>query len=99
LAAIDTPVVDRASCRRERLSETLERLRREKTAASVVIPVPRDVFDRKLTELPAGVDLKPGRLSVEYEKTLDLLQKLFVLAQAIANDFENFQTMAEGVGS
>jgi hypothetical protein len=30
---------------------------------------------------------------------LQLLQKLFVLAQAIANDFENFQAMAEGVGS
>ena len=61
--------------------------------------MPRDVFDRKLAELPAGVDLKPGLLSVEYDKTLDLLQKLFALAQAIANDFENFQAMAEGVGS
>ena len=93
------PEFERARRRRERLSETLARLRREKAAASVVIPVPRDIFDRKLAELPAGVDLKPGLLSVEYEKTLDLLQKLFVLAQAIANDFENFQTMAEGVGS
>ena len=46
-------------------------------------------------DLPAGIELKPGTLTVEYTKGVDLLQKLFTLVQAIANDFERFESLAE----
>lgn len=84
---------ERAFCRRERLSETLEKLRRQRVAERVVIPVSREIFEHKLAGLPAGIELKPGVLTVEYAKAVDLLQKLFTLVQAIANDFERFESL------
>jgi hypothetical protein len=47
--------------------------------------------------LPAGIRLEPGSLKVEFHDSQELLQKLFALSQAIANDFEQFEKIAAGV--
>jgi hypothetical protein len=80
-------------CRRERLGEYLEDMRRQRRAIQVRFPVAREAFSRKVRDLPDGVLLRPGRLEVDFKGTEDLLTKLFDLAQAASNDFERFESI------
>jgi hypothetical protein len=82
--------------RRQRLSETLEDTRRHRAAARVILPVERDTGPRTMLDLPQGVRLQPGSLSVEFGEAEDLLAKLFELAQAAAHDFDGFRRMVSG---
>ena len=82
--------------RRQRLLETLERVRRHRAGAHIAIPVEPGVEERRLSELPAGIELRPGSLRVEFGKTEELLAKLFELSKAAANDYEAFRGAAEG---
>ena len=77
--------------RRQRLIESLEKVRRFRAAAQVSIPVEAGAGNRTLLDLPAGVRLQPGSLRVDFDQAEDLLAKLFELAQAAANDFERFR--------
>jgi hypothetical protein len=77
---------------RERLVEVLEQARRQVVAAGVVIQVPPSASPGRL---PAGVQLEPGRLTVEFERAEDLLGKLYQLVQAAAQDFAAFETATE----
>lgn len=56
------------------------------------IPIPRT----KLSEitfagLPPGIHLIPGQLTIEFSGAQNLLEKLFVLSQALANDFPTLE--------
>ena len=46
-----------------------------------------------LDRLPAGITLASGLLQIEFEKSLELLEKLFRLSQAISNDFVQFEIL------
>ena len=81
--------------RRQRLTETLEQTRRRRAATRVTLPVARDANLRTMRDLPAGVHLQPGSLSVEFGQAEDLLAKLFELAQAVGNDFDGFKAMVD----
>lgn len=81
------------SQRRVRLEETVERIRRHAVAARVKIPVEPAVLDMRIHALPAGIRLAPGCLSVAFRDPQELLQRLFALSQAMANDFEGFERM------
>ncbi len=83
--------------RKERLDGAIDRLRRYQTATRIIIPVPPDVYDRKLADLSAGVALEPGHLHVVFSGAEDLLAKLFELAQAASNDYTRFCAAAEPV--
>ena len=61
-------------------------MRRNAVAARVKIPVEPAVLDTRIHALPAGVRLEPGSLSVAFRDPQELLQRLFALSQAIAND-------------
>ena len=82
--------------RRQRLLETLEQIRRHRTASRVVLPVAADANLRTLLDLPPGVRLRPGSLTVEFGQAEDLLARLFELAQAAARDFDGFRRMVSG---
>jgi hypothetical protein len=88
---------ERESRRRERLDGAIDRLRRYQTAARVSIPLPPDVFNHKLADLPVGVALDPGQLHIAFSGAVDLLAKLFELAQAASNDYDRFRAAAEPV--
>jgi hypothetical protein len=45
-------------------------------------------------ETISGVHLWPGMLTVEFEKPVELLERLFDLARAIAADFEKFESLS-----
>ena len=83
--------------RRDRLDHAVDEMRRYQAAARVIIPVPPDVFSRKMADLPAGVALTPGQLQVIFAGTEDLLAKLYALTQAASNDYDRFCAAAEPV--
>ena len=76
-----------------RLEETVERVRRHAVAARVKIFVEPAVLDTRINALPAGIRLEPGSLNVAFRDPQELLQRLFALSQAMANDFESFERM------
>jgi hypothetical protein len=81
--------------RKQRLTEALEKVRRHRAGARVVLPVEAGRLDRRLGDLPDGIQLEPGSLRVKFRKAEELLAKLFALSKAAANDFEAFRRTAE----
>jgi hypothetical protein len=81
--------------RKQRLTESLEKIRRHRAGARVVLPVDADLLDGGLIDLPEGIRLGPGSLHVEFKKAEELLAKLFALSKAAANDFDSFRNAAE----
>ena len=79
--------------RRQRLVESLEKLRRSRAGARVIIPV--EAVSQTGAGLPAGVQLEAGVLRVHFDEVRDLLAKLYGVAQAAAADFEAFSAAAE----
>ena len=75
----------------ERVSSVLGKARQELHQRRIPIAVPPEVLRLEISGLPEGICLEAGRLTVRFEKPMDLLQKLFALSQALANDFEAFE--------
>ena len=88
----------RESARRERLASTVESVRRTRESEAVRIPISPHVFATRMATLGPEVQLRPGKLEVEFTGAEDLLRKLFSLAQAIANDYTGFERAAVGGG-
>jgi hypothetical protein len=86
----------REAARRERVSAEIERVQRTRRSEAVRIPVTPDVFDTRMRALAPDVQLRPGKLEIEFAGAEDLLRKLFGLAQAVANDYGNFERAAVG---
>jgi hypothetical protein len=81
--------------RRERLQGFVKASREHLLATRITIPV-RDANARfTLSGLGPGVRLTPGMLCVEFVQPLELLEKLYTLAQAIAHEFEQFEEMVK----
>ena len=81
--------------RRERLQGFVQASREHLLATRVVIPLVSADARFTLDGLGPGVRLTPGMLSVEFGRPLELLQKLYALAQAISHEFEKFEDMAK----
>lgn len=76
------------SQRRERLSSQLDQVRQFARAARVKIAAGPEVYQTRMSSLPEGVRLDPGRLTIEFGSQEQLLERLFALSQALMNDFE-----------
>ena len=77
------------SRRRERLDQTLRRMRR------VVIQVTDEGKDRNLMNLPLGVDLERNKLEIRFESAEDLLSKLFEFSRVISDDYDSFCSLID----
>ena len=88
---LDAPEFTREQHRKQRLTGALEKLRKHRLAAQVSLSVAAEALGRKIADLPAGISLSPGLLRVEFQSAEELLEKLFELAQAAANDYQRFQ--------
>jgi hypothetical protein len=64
-----------------------DRLRRPR----LLVEAPGAVLSQNLEDLPAGVSLTPGRITVDFAKPTEALEKLLALAMAISNDFAGFE--------
>lgn len=81
--------VERAVGRRQRIWQILRGETSRLRALGVTITPPQ--IPPRLANLPAGVDLRPGRLVVTYTEPIQLLERLYALAQALTVDYENFE--------
>ena len=81
--------------RKERLSSRIEQISRYRSAARVRIPVSPNAMDRCFPDLPQGVCLVNGKLVAEFGSVEQLLQRLYEVAQAAANDYEAFRSYIE----
>lgn len=87
----DSPDFKMERQRKDRLQDRLEAIRRLQAGARVAIPVEPQILSQRLPDLPAGIGLSPGALHIQFQSPEELLEKLFALAQAIANDYEAFE--------
>jgi hypothetical protein len=95
LSAGDEVVYERQ--RRRKVADTLGKLRQERLERPrLLVEAPAEVRDRKLDNMPAGVHLERGRITVEFENPRQALEKLLALAMAIGNDFARFERQVEG---
>jgi len=82
--------------RRERLGDVVEASREHLISARVRIPVRAVAAKASLDRLAPGVVLLPGMLTIEFRHPIELLEKLYGLAQAIGHDFERFEALLPG---
>ena len=82
--------------RRERLGDVVEASREHLISTRVRIPVRAAAARASLDRLAPGVLLMPGMLSIEFRHPVELLEKLYWLAQAISHDFEKFEELLPG---
>ena len=81
--------------RRQRLAEVLEGLRRAALAQpKVLVEAPTTVRNQEFGNLPDGVSISPGAISITFSSPSEALQRLLALAMAIGNDFDEFERMA-----
>jgi hypothetical protein len=71
--------------RRERLRDVVEASREHLILTRVQIPVHAAAMRPSLDRLAPGVILLPGMLSIEFRHPIELLEKLYGLAQAISH--------------
>jgi hypothetical protein len=75
----------------ERVVNTLAQSRQELYQRRIPIPASQETLRIDISGLPDGIRLAPGELNVHFEEPIELLQKLFALSQALANDFATFE--------
>ena len=78
--------------RRQKVAEVLARLQRERAERpQLLVEAPIQVVTQEFENLPTGVRLEPGRITVTFEGPHQALEKLLALAMAISNDFQRFE--------
>ena len=75
------------------MSERLDEAAWTSAAAHIVIKPIRPPMHPQ--DLPKGVTLTAGRLTVEFFGVQDLLSRLYELSQSAAADFDRFASLAE----
>ena len=75
----------------ERVASTLGQARTELQQRRIPIPAQIETRRLDLSGLPPGIRLETGQLIIQFEKPVELLEKLFALSQALTNDYESFE--------
>ena len=84
--------------RRRNVAEILAQLKKDRLERpQLLVEAPLQVLTQEFVNLPAGVDLEPGRISVTFDQPQQALEKLLALAMAISNDFERFERLVRSV--
>jgi hypothetical protein len=80
--------------RRQRLAQVLEGLRQAALAQpKLLVEAPTIVLNRNFANMPDGVSVSPGAISITFSSPSEALQRLLALAMAIGNDFNEFERM------
>lgn len=81
--------------RRQKLAQVLDGLRQAALAQpKVLVEAPVTVLGQQFANLPDGVSVSPGTISVTFSSPNEALQRLLALAIAIGNDFGEFERIA-----
>src|SRR5689334_11666939 len=74
--------------RRRKVAATLAQLHQERLERpQLLVEAPVQVLAQEFENLPKGVLLEPGRITVIFDHPQQALEKLLALAMAISNDF------------
>jgi hypothetical protein len=73
------------------VGELLARARDQRHLRRIPIPASSRSSQLDFAGLPEGIDFLPGELRIRFEEPQKLLEKLFALSQALANDYESFE--------
>ena len=80
--------------RRRNVAEILAQLQKDRLERpQLLVEAPLQILTQEFVNLPAGVDLKPGRICLTFDQPQQALEKLLALAMAISNDFERFERL------
>ncbi len=81
--------------RRRKVAGVLEKLRKDRLEQpQLLVEAPVQVMNQEFHDLPPGVLIEAGRITVEFEEPRQALEKLLALAMAISNDFDQFERRA-----
>jgi hypothetical protein len=82
--------------RRRKVATLLAQLRQQRLEQPrLLVEAPLQVVSQEFTNLPAGVRLEPGRITVDFDQPQQALEKLLALAMAISNDFDRFVRLVQ----
>ena len=81
--------------RKERLGAQLDELHRHRSAKRVIIPQLPESDLHARPALPIGVYVEEGTMKVQFETVEQLLQRLYAVAVAAADDFDVFCSFVE----
>src|SRR3954454_16823806 len=84
---------------RQRVSEFLGEARQELSLHTISIPFPKNRLEVTLAGLPDGIRLTHKELVVSFGSAQDLTEKLFTLAQALANDYDTLEATLASAGA
>jgi hypothetical protein len=78
--------------RRRQVASVIDRLRKERIERpQLLVKAPARIVNQEFKNLPAGLRLEPGRITVEFDSPQQALEKLLALAMAIGNDSDCFE--------
>ena len=78
--------------RRRKVAVILGQLQKERLERPrLLVEAPVQVLTQELENLPEGVRLEPGRITVTFDHAQQALEKLLALAMAVSNDFDRFE--------
>ena len=84
--------------RRRKVANLIEGLRQQWMAQpQLLVEAPTAIVNQEFETLPGGVRLEPGRITVEFSKPQQGLEKLLALAMAISNDFDAFERVVGNI--
>jgi hypothetical protein len=80
--------------RRCKVAAILSQLQRDRLERpQLLVEAPAQILTQEFENLPAGVRLDPGRITVTFDQPQQALEKLLALAMAISNDFDRFERL------
>jgi hypothetical protein len=78
--------------RRQNVATLLSQLHEERlNRPQLLVEAPIQILTQQLENLPEGVLLEPGRITLTFEQPQQALEKLLALAMAVSNDFQQFE--------
>lgn len=79
--------------RRRKVAQTLAELHKEQLERPpLLVEAPVQVLTQEFDNLPEGIRLEPGRITVIFDRPQEALEKLLALAMAIRNDLDLFES-------
>jgi hypothetical protein len=80
--------------RRRKFGRAIDQLRQSWISApKVLVEAPTTVVNQDFDDLPAGLELAPGRITLSFDHPSEALAKLLALAMAIGNDMDRFERL------
>jgi hypothetical protein len=76
--------------RRQRVALVLHELSTQR-APELKVEAPAPIVNQAFENLPPGVDLGKGRITIYFNDPKEALEKLLALAMAVGNDYDSFE--------